>query len=1111
MQGDFTRFTFDPKKGYTKVLKQQGRVDVDADANEQAFITEHLERTARMDLAGVECGAPGLKPGFAISLTASGTDLDISAGRFYAHGLICELFNPTTYLTQPFRPLPQEPLPLKLNPVDGQTDLVYLDVWQRHVTALEDPTIREVALGGPDTTTRAQTIFQVRIAANVGAVSCPDAPLPSPGGALLTSSVVPVPPEDDPCAIGPSGGFKGLENRLYRAEIHDPGALGVATFKWSRDNGSVVFAVQEFVAGQPNKVRVSRLGRDQVLALQEGDFVEVFDDNAELSNTPGTVVKITSIDRANRELTLSGPVTGDPNAHPKVRRWDQKSAPIVTAAGPIVLEDGIQVQFAGTEFKTADHWMFFARVATGKVQELNNAPAQGIKHHYCRLALITWSAPPGGPVTAKVSDCRTIFPAGGTGCCCCTVTVGDGAQSHGDFTDIQQAIDSLPKDDQVFGIVCILPGTYKLKGPVTVKRPNLRIQGCGRDAVIHGPPEEMAFLVHKADNVTLQSLFIILESNYPAIVSRAARELTVADCLIDGGAKGVFSIAVQATVAALTGNSCRGGIIIMDNSNRVRVSDNRLEHGRSPGVALGGKFDPDFPMEFPGDGLAEIEVRDNQIRDNGGSGICTLFGSFPDNPEFGPVRGLTIAGNVIERNALDEKVVKKMVAVKGAAGGIVLQHAQDVRILENQVVRNGGRGQPACGIFLQQCLQVDVADNTILDNGSTQGVINQECIDFRTMPVGQPPVIPPQSGVKFTFLNGAGQPIGPGTVQNSLGATGLRAATTKLVIDLPAADSVDITLLPYKTTLQATALAGATQVDGHTIASGPETHLLLSGPGITKVVLEAEEALFVVLEFCRLTSPIPTEFQGGLLALLMTTSVRPLDKMTFPAGQSAIRVHDNVINTPAGHSLLISARGPVSVAGNSLTTCGARFQPLSHLINMQAFGVVINNIGHNYAPKKKVFIKAPLAPLMALAGADPAGFAESEIVFDGRVLFHGNQVTLRAFNGRVPDGSWACGIVTKDACQIANNQFNAEAPGTVLGADLVAQGDTVSAVGNNFAELPHWAQVSFLGTGRHALASLNQAMHCVIVHGYELEDVANNQVTIASDCDELRKQILTFL
>jgi hypothetical protein len=41
--------------------------------------------------------------------------------------------------------------------------LAYLDVWERGITAVEDPQIREAALGGPDTTTRIKTVWQVKI------------------------------------------------------------------------------------------------------------------------------------------------------------------------------------------------------------------------------------------------------------------------------------------------------------------------------------------------------------------------------------------------------------------------------------------------------------------------------------------------------------------------------------------------------------------------------------------------------------------------------------------------------------------------------------------------------------------------------------------------------------------------------------------------------------------------------------------------------------------------------------------------------------------------------------------------------------------------------------
>ncbi|UBF28582.1 DUF6519 domain-containing protein [Kovacikia minuta CCNUW1] len=61
-----------------------------------------------------------------------------------------------TYKTQPDFPNPP------LLPTDTAY-LLYLDVWERHVTAIEDPEIREVALTDiPDTTTRTKTVWQVK-------------------------------------------------------------------------------------------------------------------------------------------------------------------------------------------------------------------------------------------------------------------------------------------------------------------------------------------------------------------------------------------------------------------------------------------------------------------------------------------------------------------------------------------------------------------------------------------------------------------------------------------------------------------------------------------------------------------------------------------------------------------------------------------------------------------------------------------------------------------------------------------------------------------------------------------------------------------------------------
>lgn len=64
-RGDFSRLTFDPAKHYSSVLMQQGRVQLDADWNEQVDIVAHRLRTQAMDMIGAT-GAPAGSSGFEI-------------------------------------------------------------------------------------------------------------------------------------------------------------------------------------------------------------------------------------------------------------------------------------------------------------------------------------------------------------------------------------------------------------------------------------------------------------------------------------------------------------------------------------------------------------------------------------------------------------------------------------------------------------------------------------------------------------------------------------------------------------------------------------------------------------------------------------------------------------------------------------------------------------------------------------------------------------------------------------------------------------------------------------------------------------------------------------
>lgn len=90
MPGDYSRHTFDPRKHYVAVLMQQGRVQLDADWNEQNRIQQHRNETETRDVIGC-CGAPLHGGGFALSALDGGRDLRISRGRIYVGGILCEL------------------------------------------------------------------------------------------------------------------------------------------------------------------------------------------------------------------------------------------------------------------------------------------------------------------------------------------------------------------------------------------------------------------------------------------------------------------------------------------------------------------------------------------------------------------------------------------------------------------------------------------------------------------------------------------------------------------------------------------------------------------------------------------------------------------------------------------------------------------------------------------------------------------------------------------------------------------------------------------------------------------------------------------------------------
>lgn len=485
MHGDFSRITYDPFKHFTRVLMQQGRVQLDADWNEQVSMLHHYLRALAADLIG-EHGGPDRRPkdgsgnptnsepmDFEIKPLGTGR-FNIGSGHYYVQGILVE--NETTV---PYDEQPDYPDPAGLE--TGAVYLAYLDVWERFVSPYEDipspfhagnPTIREVALNGADTCSRARLVWQVKTERmrQEGGGSLPttlqgwrnrldknwpafvNMLQPSRRGALQAKAAIRADSDVEACLTPPDARYRGTENQLYRVEIHRSGPVWdgnrqgnsvdtAATFKWSRENGSVTFPVRSLVGVT---AELETLGRDASLGLTRNDWVEVVDDPMKLAGQPGPLAQVEGINPDDLQITLTPPDGIDlPDYlegqygewHVYLRRWDHKKIEPAGSGGALptpapdgalfveedrwlTLEKGVQVKFtkapAGEihQYQAGDYWTIPARVATGDVEWPHDAALEpralapfGVTHAFAPLAVVTLDAV--GAVS--IFDMRRLF------------------------------------------------------------------------------------------------------------------------------------------------------------------------------------------------------------------------------------------------------------------------------------------------------------------------------------------------------------------------------------------------------------------------------------------------------------------------------------------------------------------------------------------------------------------------------------------------------------------------------------------------------------------------------------------------------------------------------
>ena len=460
MSFDSSRFTFDPAKNYFGVVMQQGRVQLDSDWNEWQAELAHRIQAGTLDIlgmAGVSSITPGafrITPSVDTSTTPAVPHVTIGVGRMYVDGILAEnhgtgqaSIDYIDYTVQPYYP--------GAIAISGNGPfLFYLDVWQREVTYLQDPDLVDKAVG-VDTTGRYQTVWQVKYVdlTAVADQSCsnpsidPATLFPSSVSQLTTGIVAASSVPPGPCSLSPTAGYSGLENQLYRVEIHQSGsaspspagtaaATRTATFKFSNNDASI-FTPVTAISGATLTVR--SFGKDnQALGLRPGDWIEITNDLLELNGEAGELHLIVAVDFTANKITLDSapgiplaPLGQPDTLRTRVTRWDQAGVvyesdgttvwvdlnasggagiPVPPSGTTLILENGITAQFdlaspAGS-FQTGDFWNFAARTADASVEILTQAaPFASI------TTIAVWVLVDFRPSKPTVTDCRRLFPA----------------------------------------------------------------------------------------------------------------------------------------------------------------------------------------------------------------------------------------------------------------------------------------------------------------------------------------------------------------------------------------------------------------------------------------------------------------------------------------------------------------------------------------------------------------------------------------------------------------------------------------------------------------------------------------------------------------------------
>jgi len=646
MTSDRARLSYDPSRRYHGVIAQQGRVSLEADWNEAGAIAAAEVKARTLDLVG-RAGSPDR--GYHVTPVLDGDqsagdqqtgdqpagdqqsgdqpagdqptgsqptgDLVIGAGTIYLGGQRLHAARDLRYGDQPDW-ADRDGDPLWRDPAvpEQPHELLYLLAREQEVGAVEDPALRDVALGGPDTTQRLRLVRRL-IRYPTAARTWEDAwgqlvgQQWRPRGFVVDEATRSLRPAarlqvtghlgDGAEQPADHGGYLGPNNQLIRVQVARVDDDGVPVLVWGYDNASFLYRLSSAApSGHRTILRLATAPVDAYHQPREHQAVEVLRSAALLAGgdyaaaPAGLVTRVAvAYDPDSREIAV------DAELPPQYLKKPAEGLPLFLRVweGEVRCTPGEEHQLGGSgvrvrltglpdqdgpdgpdgdgaeRYPVGAYWMIAVRPGVGQdakglvyPQRIVDEPQppDGPRQWLTPVAFVRWR--PGAP---RAEDCVPRFGRlTGEERAAGSSTVQLRPEEVGGGWGLQDAIDAHAHRGRQ-ATICLAPGTYLLPRPLRIgpRHGRLTIRAVAPGVILRAEPQAAErfllgmIIATEADGLSLQGIevhpahtrFYLDRETYLNLPERAS-------LLLDGHRSRVVSIGLHAArCTGLSVDDCR--------------------------------------------------------------------------------------------------------------------------------------------------------------------------------------------------------------------------------------------------------------------------------------------------------------------------------------------------------------------------------------------------------------------------------------------------------------------------------------------------------------------------------------------------------------------------